>query len=180
MIVDLDRISDNALYDLADLFKVFSDSTRMRIMYMLFDEAVSVNEIAASLDMSQSAISHQLRYLKKNNLVKSKRDGKSNIYSLADDHVKIIIATGLEHILEKNKRSIHMKKKFKIEGLDCANCAAKIEENLAKLEGVNSVSVSFLTEKVKFDLIDDCDVDKLIKDANVIADRIEPGSKIVG
>ena len=73
-----------------------------------------------------------------------------------------------------------MKKKFKIEGLDCANCAAKIEENLAKLEGVNSVSVSFLTEKVKFDLIDDCDVDKLIKEANVIADRIEPGSKIVG
>ena len=112
MIVDLDRISDNALYDLADLFKVFSDSTRMRIMYMLFDEAVSVNEIAASLDMSQSAISHQLRYLKKNNLVKSKRDGKSNIYSLADDHVKIIIATGLEHILEKKQKEYTYEKEI--------------------------------------------------------------------
>lgn len=100
MTVDIDNISDNVLSDLADLFKVFSDSTRMRIMYRLFDGPVSVGDIAESLDMSQSAISHQLRNLKENKLVKSERDGKSIMYSLLDEHVKIIINTGLEHICE--------------------------------------------------------------------------------
>ena len=98
MKADIDNISDNVLSDLADLFKVFSDSTRMRIMYRLFDGPVSVGDIAESLDMSQSAISHQLRNLKENKLVKSERDGKSIMYSLLDEHVKIIINTGLEHI----------------------------------------------------------------------------------
>lgn len=100
MKVDIDNISDNVLSDLADLFKVFSDSTRMRIMYRLFNGPVSVGDIAESLDMSQSAISHQLRNLKENKLVKSERDGKSIMYSLLDEHVKIIINTGLEHICE--------------------------------------------------------------------------------
>lgn len=100
MEVDIDNISDNVLSDLADLFKVFSDSTRMRIMYRLFDGPVNVGDIAESLDMSQSAISHQLRNLKENKLVKSERDGKSIMYSLLDEHVKIIINTGLEHICE--------------------------------------------------------------------------------
>lgn len=100
MTVDIDNISDNVLSDLADLFKVFSDSTRMRIMYRLFDGPVNVGDIAESLDMSQSAISHQLRNLKQNKLVKSERDGKSIMYSLLDEHVKIIINTGLEHICE--------------------------------------------------------------------------------
>lgn len=72
-----------------------------------------------------------------------------------------------------------MKKKYKIEGLDCANCAAKIEEALSKLEGVNSVRVSFLSEKVKFDLVDDIDLENLIQKSNEIADKIEPGSKIL-
>ncbi|KGF03398.1 heavy-metal-associated domain-containing protein [Anaerococcus lactolyticus] len=72
-----------------------------------------------------------------------------------------------------------MKKKYTIEGLDCANCAAKIEEALGKLDGVESATVSFLSEKVKFDLRDDVDLDKLIAKANEIADKIEPGSKIL-
>ena len=72
-----------------------------------------------------------------------------------------------------------MKKKYKIEGLDCANCAAKIEEAISKLEGVNSVRVSFLSEKVKFDLADDIDLEDLISKSNEIADKIEPGSKIL-
>ena len=97
---NLRNINETTLIDLADLFKVFSDSTRMKIMYRLFDGEVSVGDIATSLDMSQSAISHQLKYLKETNLVKSKRDGKSMLYYLADDHVKIIIKTGLEHIEE--------------------------------------------------------------------------------
>lgn len=72
-----------------------------------------------------------------------------------------------------------MKKKYTIEGLECANCAAKIEEALGKLDGVESATVSFLSEKVKFDLRDDVDLDKLIAKANEIADKIEPGSKIL-
>lgn len=70
-----------------------------------------------------------------------------------------------------------MKAKYKIEGLDCANCAAKIEEAISKLDGVNSVRVSFLSEKVKFDLADDIDLEDLIAKSNEIADKIEPGSK---
>lgn len=100
MSYSLNNIDETTLIDLADLFKVFSDSTRMKIMYKLFDGEVSVGQIATSLDMSQSAISHQLKYLKESNLVKSKRNGKSMLYYLADDHVKIIIRTGLEHIEE--------------------------------------------------------------------------------
>ena len=101
MKVDIENISDNLLSDLADLFKIFSDSTRMRILYKLFDGPVSVGGIAESLDMSQSAISHQLRNLKENKLVKCERDGKSMMYSLLDDHVELIIKMGLEHILEE-------------------------------------------------------------------------------
>lgn len=96
----LQNISDNDLFDLADLFKVFGDSTRIRIMYALFFEEKSVTEISSLLDMSQSAISHQLKYLKDNNLVKSRRDGKSVYYSLTDEHVKIIVKTALEHVWE--------------------------------------------------------------------------------
>lgn len=73
-----------------------------------------------------------------------------------------------------------MKKKFKIEGLECANCGAKIQEALSKLDGVNSVNVSFLTEKVKFDLDDDVNIENLLAKANEISDKIEPGSKIIG
>ena len=91
---------EEILFDLADLFKVFGDSTRLRIMNVLFNGPTSVGEIAEILDMSQSAISHQLKSLKGNNLVSSKRSGKSIYYELADDHVKTIFKTGLEHIKE--------------------------------------------------------------------------------
>ena len=92
--------NDEILFDLADLFKVFGDSTRFRIMNVLFNGPTSVGEIAQALDMSQSAISHQLKSLKDNNLVRSKRSDKSMYYELADDHVKTIFKTGLEHIKE--------------------------------------------------------------------------------
>lgn len=93
---------ENELYDLAELFKVFGDSTRIRILYVLFEAEVCVCDIAQALNMTQSAISHQLRILKQNKLVKSRRDGKSIFYSLADDHVRSIIAQGREHIEEDN------------------------------------------------------------------------------
>ena len=95
------KIADEeTLSDLAELFKVFGDSTRIRILFVLFEAEVCVCDLAAVLNMTQSAISHQLRILKTNKLVKSRREGKSIFYSLADEHVRSIIAQGREHIEE--------------------------------------------------------------------------------
>ncbi|SFG47417.1 ArsR family transcriptional regulator [Lachnospiraceae bacterium C7] len=91
---------ENTLYDLAELFKIFGDSTRIRILFVLFEAEVCVCDLAEALNMTQSAISHQLRILKQSKLVKSRRDGKSIFYSLADDHVYSIIGQGLDHVLE--------------------------------------------------------------------------------
>lgn len=91
---------EDELYDLAELFKVFGDSTRMRILFVLFKSELCVCDIADTLNMTQSAISHQLKILKQSHLVKSRRDGKSIFYFLADDHVRTIIAMGREHIEE--------------------------------------------------------------------------------
>ena len=91
---------ETELYDLAELFKVFGDSTRIRILFVLFEAEVCVCDLAKALNMTQSAISHQLRILKQNKLVKSRRDGKSIFYSLADEHVRTIIDQGREHIEE--------------------------------------------------------------------------------
>ncbi len=91
---------ETQLYDLAELFKVFGDSTRIRILYVLSEAEVCVGDIAQILNMTQSAISHQLRILKQNKLVKVRREGKQIYYSLADAHVRGIIAMGREHIEE--------------------------------------------------------------------------------
>ena len=91
---------ETELYDLAELFKVFGDSTRIRILFVLFEAEVCVCDLAKVLNMTQSAISHQLRILKANKLVNSSREGKSEFYSLADGHVRTIIAQGREHIEE--------------------------------------------------------------------------------
>ena len=91
---------EDQLYDLAEVFKVFGDSTRIKILYVLFEAELCVCDIAQLLNMTQSAISHQLRILKQNRLVKNRRDGKSVFYSLADSHVKTIISQGMEHIPE--------------------------------------------------------------------------------
>lgn len=95
-----DYTNETELYDLAEFFKVFGDSTRIKILFVLFETEMSVGDIAAALDMTQSAISHQLKILKTSKLVKSRREGKSIFYSLADEHVKTIFAQGLEHIEE--------------------------------------------------------------------------------
>ena len=89
------------MYDLAELFKVFGDSTRIRILFALFDSEYCVGDLAESLEMNQSAVSQQLKILKVNKLIKSRREGKQVYYSLADDHVRMIIAMGREHIEEK-------------------------------------------------------------------------------
>lgn len=89
------------LYDLAELFKVFGDSTRIRILWALDESEMCVCDIAVLLNMTQSAISHQLRVLKQAKLVKSRRDGKIVYYSLDDEHVKQIFDQGLSHINER-------------------------------------------------------------------------------
>ena len=85
---------------IAELFKAFGDTTRVRILSLLLHQELCVGDIADALEMSQSAISHQLRILKQMHLIKFRREGKNILYSLADDHVKTILEMGLEHVLE--------------------------------------------------------------------------------
>ena len=98
--VKLDLPDEERLYDLAELFKVFGDTTRIRILYALFEAEKCVCDIAEVLNLTQSAISHQLRVLKQARLVRSRREGKQIYYFLADDHVRTIIGQGMEHIEE--------------------------------------------------------------------------------
>ena len=99
--MDKNSIPDiEVLFELADLFKVFGDSTRLRVMVTLSDSEMPVMEIAEALGMEQSTISHQLRVLRQNKLVRVRREGKQMYYSLDDDHVKKIIEMGMDHILE--------------------------------------------------------------------------------
>lgn len=92
--------AEEYLYDLAELFKVFGDSTRIRILYALFESELCVNDIAQLLNLGQSAVSHQLRILKDAKLVKFRREGKIIFYALDDDHVRNIISMGMEHVEE--------------------------------------------------------------------------------
>lgn len=91
---------DEQIYDLAELFKVFGDSTRMRILFVLFESEVCVCDLASVLNMTVSAISHQLKILKQAKLVKSRREGRSVFYALADEHVRTMVSQGMEHVLE--------------------------------------------------------------------------------
>ena len=105
----LDRVKpempeEEELYDLAELFKVFGDTTRIRILYVLFESEMCVCDIAELLNMTQSAISHQLRILKQARLVRSRREGKTVFYALDDEHVRTVIGQGMEHIEEKRER----------------------------------------------------------------------------
>lgn len=93
--------SEESLYDLAELFKMFGDSTRVKILFALFESELCVGDIAQILNLSQSSVSHQLRILKDSKLVKFRRDGKIIFYSLADDHVKTILSMGMDHVEEQ-------------------------------------------------------------------------------
>ena len=91
---------EEVLYDLADLFKLFGDSTRLKILYVLSQSEMCVCDIAQLLGMTQSAISHQLRVLKQNQLVRGRREGKTVFYALADGHVRTILDQGMDHVCE--------------------------------------------------------------------------------
>ena len=99
--VRADLPNDSLLCDLGDLFRLFGDTTRIRILYSLFESELCVCAIAELLKMEQSAISHQLKLLRDAKLVSSRREGKTNIYFLADDHVRSIIGQGYEHLTEE-------------------------------------------------------------------------------
>ena len=92
---------ESRLFDLAELYKIFGDSTRIKILYLLFESEMCVCDVADALHMTVSAISHQLRILKNAKLVRFRREGKSVIYALDDDHVRQILELGLEHIREE-------------------------------------------------------------------------------
>ena len=91
-------LDDELIYFIADLFKIFGDSTRVRILYVLLDNEICVGDLCETLGMTQSAISHQLRVLRQNGLVKFRKEGKTVFYSLDDDHVTRLLSEGLEHI----------------------------------------------------------------------------------
>lgn len=99
--IELELPPDEKLYELADFFKIFSDSTRIKILYALLKSELCVCDLAQVLNMSQSAISHQLRTLKQMDLVRNRREGKTIFYSLADDHITTILSQGMEHIEEE-------------------------------------------------------------------------------
>ena len=92
---------DETLYDLAEFFKVFGDTTRIKILYVLFESELCVCDIASLLGLGQSAVSHQLRILKQMRLVQFRREGKTVFYSLADGHIQSILSQGMEHIKEE-------------------------------------------------------------------------------
>lgn len=98
--VNSEMPDEETLFDLAELFKIFGDSTRIKILYVLFEAEVCVCDLAQLLHMTQSAVSHQLQMLKKSKLVKSRREGKTIFYSLADEHVRTILGQGMDHITE--------------------------------------------------------------------------------
>ena len=95
-----EKITEEQLMDLAELYKVFGDTTRIKILFSLLSKELCVCDIAGELNMNQSAVSHQLKILKQNKLIKSRREGKLIFYSLADEHVFTIIFQGIEHINE--------------------------------------------------------------------------------
>lgn len=99
--VDERMPDEETLYDLADFFKIFADSTRIKILYVLMCSEMCVCDLAQLLGMTQSAISHQLRTLKQMDLVRYRREGKTVFYSLADGHIKAILSQGLEHVTEE-------------------------------------------------------------------------------
>jgi len=97
------QIHDEVIYDTAEFFKVFGDPSRLRILCVLMETEMGVGEITEALGMSQPAVSHQLRVLRQNGLVKYRKDGKAVIYTLDDGHVATLLSQGLEHVLHKNK-----------------------------------------------------------------------------
>lgn len=100
-------MSDEALYDIADFFKALGDSTRMKILTALLSHEACVTELSEAIGLGQSAISHQLRVLRQNNLVKFRKEGKSTFYALDDSHVRLLLSQAVEHVLHTRHKVAH-------------------------------------------------------------------------
>ena len=150
---------DEVLYELADLFRVFGDSTRIKILYALHDSELCVQDIADAVQLSQSAVSHQLRVLKDSKLVRFRREGKTVFYALDDDHVR------------------SMKKTYKIE-VDCANCAQKMEDAANTVSGVEKATVSFMTQKMKVEFAEGADPHATMENVLSACKKVEDDCEI--
>ena len=188
-----DLPDEELLYDLADLFKVFSDTTRIKILYALMGRELCVADIAEATETSQSAVSHQLRTLKQSHLVKFRRAGRNILYSLADAHDYTMLNQGMSHICESHPTTVPtrpaprpltqgkeptMKKQFKLDEIDCANCARELQDELAQLEGVKSVSVNFMTQKLTLEA-DDAEFDEVLDRVVEFTADAEPDCEII-
>jgi len=156
--------SETTLYDLTEVYRVFGDSTRIKILYCLFESEMCVCDIAQLLGMTISAISHQLRVLKQAKLVKFRKEGKTVFYSLSDDHVRTIIGMGIEHISEWKDLKI-MRKMINVTGLDCAHCASEFESIVKGCEGIEDAKINFILEKIIVTARDEASIEAALKKA---------------
>lgn len=98
---EIEELQNDFIHDVAEFFKIFGDSTRIKLLRLLLEQELCVGEIAEKLNMNQSAVSHQLRVLRQNDLVKYRKEGKTVFYSLDDDHIKVVLEQGMRHICHK-------------------------------------------------------------------------------
>ena len=168
---------DEVLYELADLFRVFGDSTRIKILYALHDSELCVQDIADAVQLSQSAVSHQLRVLKDSKLVRFRREGKTVFYALDDDHVRSILSMGMHTPAEKERLVLIMKKTYKIE-VDCANCAQKMEDAANTVAGVEKATVSFMTQKMKVEFAEGADPHDTMENVLSACKKVEDDCEI--
>ncbi len=171
---------EDTLYDLTELFRIFADSTRVRILYVLLESEMCVCDIADLLGLTQSAISHQLRALK--TPVWSPPAGRKTVfYALADDHVKTIIDQGLEHVSSdpcqhefygKQEEPI-MKKAFQTHRPGLCQLRRQNGDGHQKIDGVSDASVSFLTQKMTIDA-DEARFDDIMRQVVAVCKKVEP------
>ena len=159
------------LLNMSNFFKAISDPTRLRILQAVRQNPICVGDLAIALQMTKSAISHQLRYLRDCQLVKGEKKGRMTYYELADDHVAAVLSLTLKHLKEEN-----MKKEYELRGIDCGNCAAKIERAVNQLEQVESATVNLIAQKLILETKSEDGIDKEIID---LVDAIEPGIEVI-
>ena len=179
--VNQEMPEEETLFDLAELFKVFGDSTRIRILYALFQSEMCVCDIAQLLGMTQSAISHQLQTLKKSKLVKYRRQGKTvstpwQMPMSAPSSARGWSMSPNRPIFGKGERD--MRKSYKLIDLDCANCAAKMEDGIRRIDGVLSATVSFMSQKLTIET-EDGRMDEVMQEVVRVCKKVEPDCEIM-
>ena len=170
--------SEEMVCDLADLFEdIRRYDAYAHTVRTVRKRNVRVCDCRVSGQMTQSAISHQLKVLKDNNLVGSRRAGKTIYYFLADDHVRLIIRAGLRPP-DRRKEEIKRRKVFKLDELDCANCGLKMEEAIRKIDGVKSVNISFMTQKLTLEA-DDARFNDIVAEVVKVCRKVEPDCRVI-